>query len=561
MNEITNQQLLDAIKDLKIINDGELQKFFTDAVKQKIYLGNLLLEKDIISEKNLGIVEAEILNLPFAELQYRNIEVKVREIIPLEVAKKQKAIAFKKDHDALSIAVRTKPNQTFLDFLNKKTGLKIKVFYTTNKDLENMFNSYIQDSDNEFEQILTRAKQTTYGTDEEHNSPPIIELVEKIISHADRNKASDIHIEPEDEKALVRLRIDGILQDILQIPLEVFSKVVMRLKIMSHLKTDEHQAAQDGKIQIKGEDEELDIRVSIVPVTDGEKVVMRLLSERSRKLSLTDLGIKEKDLEKISEAYKSSHGMILTTGPTGSGKTTSLYAILKNINTRKINIMTIEDPVEYDIEGVNQIQVNPKTNLTFAAGLRSIVRQDPDVVLVGEIRDDETADIAVNAAMTGHLVLSTLHTNDAATSLPRLIDMGVEPFLISSTIKVLIAQRLVRKICQACRVSQNIDKNDLKDTLPTSAITSLFENKDKKDVYIGKGCPVCHDTGYKDRIGIYEVMVLNEEIRDAIMERKDAEEIAQIAIKNGMTTMMDDGIEKVKEGITTIEEVLRVIKE
>ncbi len=291
--------------------------------------------------------------------------------------------------------------------------------------------------------------------------------------------------------------------------------------------------------------EKLDIRVSIVPITEGEKVVMRLLSERSRQFDLESLGLFENDLKKVQEAVKRPYGMILATGPTGCGKTTTMYVVLKQLNRRNVNIMTIEDPVEYDIEGVNQIQVNPKTNLTFADGLRSIVRQDPDIILVGEVRDEETAGIAINSAMTGHLVLSTLHTNDAATTLPRLLEMGVEPFLVASSVNVIIAQRLVRKICTKCRVSEEVKP----DGLVAPGLTR---------VYHGKGCPVCQGTGYAGRVGIFEVLVLDDDIRQAVVERQDSDKIAALAIKKGMTTMFDDGIAKVARGLTTIEEVVRV---
>ena len=310
------------------------------------------------------------------------------------------------------------------------------------------------------------------------------------------------------------------------------------------------------------EEERLDIRVSIVPITEGEKVVMRLLSEKSRQFSLQDLGLRSIDLKKVEEAIDKPYGMILSTGPTGSGKTTSLYAVLKILNQRDVNIMTIEDPVEYEIENINQIQVNPKTNLTFAAGLRSILRQDPNIILVGEIRDDETASIAINSAMTGHLVLSTLHTNDSSTAIPRLLEMKIEPYLVASTINVIIAQRLVRKICQKCRFSKEIKKTDsIISSLSMESKKVFFENKDVVRIYQGKGCPVCHQTGYQDRIGIFEVLLIDDEIRQAVINKKDAGIIRKIAHKNGMKLMIEDGLEKVKEGITSIEEVIRVTKE
>lgn len=312
--------------------------------------------------------------------------------------------------------------------------------------------------------------------------------------------------------------------------------------------------------------DKLDIRVSIVPITEGEKVVMRLLSERSRQFSLEDLGLEADDLSKVGKAIEKPHGMILAVGPTGCGKTTTLYALLKILNKREINIMTIEDPVEYDIEGVNQIQVNPKTELTFAKGLRSIVRQDPDIILVGEVRDNETAGIAINSAMTGHLVLSTLHTNDAATSFVRLMDMGIEPFLIASTINVIAAQRLVRKICSKCRVSVEVPTSQPQSSshlggLSPELIKKHFGEKDTVRIYHGKGCPVCHQTGYSGRVGVFEVLEVDDEIQRAITSRADSNIIQNIAIKSGMTTMLEDGLRKVQRGITTIEEVMRVTKE
>jgi type IV pilus assembly protein PilB len=312
---------------------------------------------------------------------------------------------------------------------------------------------------------------------------------------------------------------------------------------------------------MKFDTEEVDIRVSVVPITTGENIVMRLLSEKSRQFSLNTLGFSGQSLEKITQSYEKPYGMILSTGPTGSGKTTTMYAILKILNKRDVNIMTIEDPVEYGLEGVNQIQVNTKTDLTFASGLRSILRQDPNIILVGEIRDEETAGIAVNASMTGHLVLSTLHTNDAATAIPRLLDMKIEPFLIASTINSIIGQRLVRTIHVPCRVSEDVQASSLVKYAGSAFIEKLFGRESTVRLYRGKGCSLCHGTGYEGRIGIYEVLIMTEQIRDAVIARKDADAIRNIAIQNGMISMLQDGMEKVKQGITTVEEILRVTKE
>ena len=381
-----------------------------------------------------------------------------------------------------------------------------------------------------------------------------------LVEYAYREQVSDIHIEPEEERSLVRFRIDGILHDVLLFPKNLHDRIITRIKVLSRLRTDEHLASQDGKMRIQMEEENLDIRVSILPIVDGEKIVLRLLASQSRQFSLTDLGMNETDLQKVTKAYGKSYGMILSTGPTGSGKSTSIYAILKILNIREKNITTIEDPVEYRIKGVNQIQVNPKTNLTFASGLRSILRQDPNIVMVGEIRDSETAGIAVNAALTGHLVLSTLHTNDAATALPRLIDMKVEPFLVASTINVIVAQRLVRKICDLCKTSVDTSFEEISKNLPLEMVKKHFGDKKQLHIYQGAGCKVCHGTGYNGRIGLFEVLEINSDLKKLINTKADSDTILKKAQEAGMAIMFDDGLDKVVKGITTIEEVLRVTK-
>jgi general secretion pathway protein E len=346
----------------------------------------------------------------------------------------------------------------------------------------------------------------------------------------------------------------------LVLPVALHDQIITRIKVLSRLRTDEHLSPQDGKMRIKLDEEDLDIRVSIVPIAEGEKVVLRLLASHYRQFSLLDLGMNQKDLQKIENAFHKSYGMILSTGPTGSGKSTSIYSILKIINTRDKNITTIEDPIEYRLKGINQIQVNPKTNLTFASGLRSILRQDPNVIFVGEIRDSETAGIAVNAALTGHLVLSTLHTNDAATALPRLTDMKIEPFLVASTVNIIVAQRLVRKICEMCRSSQTMKREDLIKQLPEVIIEKHFGMEESIRVYQGQGCKICHATGYVGRLGVFEILEVTKEIKKLITEKHDSDVIMRKAIEEGMTTMLDDGLDKVIRGLTTFEEVLRVTK-
>lgn len=392
------------------------------------------------------------------------------------------------------------------------------------------------------------------------NEISIINLTDNLMEYSFLARASDIHLEPFENRFLARLRIDGILHDVFNFPKGIQSGIITRIKVLSGMRTDEHQAAQDGRfrIAIANPPRQFDVRVSIIPTYFGENAVLRLLAEQTQISKLDDLALTETDKAKIRRAVQRPHGMILATGPTGSGKTTTLYTILKEVNTREVSVITIEDPIEYSLEGIDQIQVNPRTGLTFAAGLRSILRQDPNVIMVGEIRDQETASIAVNAALTGHKLLSTLHTNDSATTLPRLLDMGVEPFLVASTVNIALGQRLVRMICLHCKTKKRLtdaEFQNLSDLLPEE----LVDNH--KDFYYGKGCVECGDSGYFSRMGLYEVLEINDFIREAIMRRADAGEIKKIAVKNGMIPLLEDGFKKALAGYTTIEEILRVVNE
>lgn len=561
MAAYTNSSLYNALKELGVIDKKALDNAYEESQSQKIPLEHILLEKDLISDENLGETISDLVSLPLVRLGEISIAPEILKIIPEVVAKKQRVISYGKDKLGLHIAMSDPNNIQIKDFLEKRVGIPVVVHFATEKDINNALFLYKKDLAATFDEIIEENVRQAKNIKDNKADPPIIKIVEAILGYSYNNKASDVHIEPLKEKSLVRFRIDGILHDILSLPLDLHNPIVTRIKVLAFLKTDEHHGAQDGKLQFKLDDENVDVRVSIVPITNGEKIVMRLLSERSRQFSLADLGFSRSDLVKIQRAYAKPYGMILATGPTGAGKTTTIYSILKLLNNRDVNIMTIEDPVEYDIEGVNQIQVNPKTNLTFAVGLKSIVRQDPDIILVGEIRDFETADIAINSAMTGHIVLSTVHTNDAATTIPRLLDMNIEPFLLASTINVIIAQRLVRKIHNRCRVSIDTPLETLTKYIDKPLLKKTFGENSRVRLYKGKGCQLDHGIGYEGRIGIFEVLIVNDEIRRAIIDRKDAADIKKIAIKNGMTTMIEDGLEKVKTGITTIDEVLRVTKE
>lgn len=556
-----NQSLYNALKELEVIDKNQLDNAFDESKKQDIPLANILLEKDLISDENLGKTISDLVSFPLVRLGEISISQDVLQLIPEAVAREQKVIAFTKNNNAICIATSDPGNIQIKDFIEKKLGFPVSLYFATERDINNAIFLYKKDLATTFAEIIKEHVKEANSLKSTQLDPPIIKIVSTILSYAYQNRASDIHIEPLKEKTIVRFRIDGILHDMLFLPLVLHPPIVTRVKILSNLRTDEHSVAQDGKLQFRQGEEEVDVRVSIVPITTGEKIVMRLLSERSRQFSLVDIGLCPGDLKKVKKGYTKPYGMVLAAGPTGSGKTTTVYAILKLLNDRNVNIMTIEDPVEYNIEGVNQIQVNVKTNLTFASGLKSIVRQDPDIILVGEIRDNETADIAINSALTGHIVLSTVHANDAATTIPRLLDMNVEPFLIASTVNIIIAQRLVRKIHMRCRVSEDVAINQLAKYIDESLLKKFFGKLKTVRLYKGKGCQLDHGIGYEGRIGIFEILVVDDEVRKGILQREDATTIRKIAVKSGMTTMIEDGLEKVKQGITTIEEVLRVTKE
>ena len=448
--------------------------------------------------------------------------------------------------------------------IEKRAGKPVQAFFTTNNDFINVLDKYKANIKVAFNKILKQIEDQELS--QEERDEQIVRIVDMMLLYGYQNKASDIHIEPYANKVLARFRIDGVMHDVLDMPRDLSELILTRIKIMARMRTDQHRAAMDGKLKFESRGEKVDVRVSIVPVTGGENVVMRILSGKSRQFGLTELGMSDNDLKKVNRTIKNPHGMIVVTGPTGSGKTTTVYAVMKILNTRDVHISSIEDPVEYGIEGISQIQVNTKTDLTFAKGLKAIVRQDPDIIMIGEVRDEETADIAVNSAMTGHLVLTTLHANDAATTLPRFLDMSVEPYLLASTINVIIAQRLVRKICFKCRMSYEVT-SDVKELIKNNPSVESFLKKIKGEkldniyLYKGAGCEICHKTGFLGRVGIFEVLEMDENIKDLVMDRANSDDITEIARKAGMLTLLEDGLEKVINGVTTLEEVIRVTKE
>jgi len=555
---ISDDDLKKLLLTVKVLDQKKLNDVLEYAKNSDVPFKDALIEKDIITDENLGVIIADAKKIPFAVLSKISIPEEAFRIIPERLARKYKAIPFARDKNGIKVAMADPTNVLIPEMIVRKTGQKVYAYLATERDIYNKLFLYRRDLQKTFDSLVSEQVRST-GKSSSIDAP-IAKIVHLIIQYAYQDRASDIHIEPEEKDMLVRFRVDGILHDVLLLPIKLHEQISTRIKVLSSLRTDEHMSPQDGKMRIELEEENLDIRVSILPVIYGEKIVLRLLASHFRQFSLTDLGMSSQDLQKVTNAFKKSFGMILSTGPTGSGKSTSIYSVLKIINTREKNITTIEDPVEYRLKGINQIQTNARTNLTFASGLRSILRQDPNVILVGEIRDSETAGIAVNAALTGHLVLSTLHTNDSAGALPRLTDMNVEPFLVASTVSVIIAQRLVRQICEMCKVSLDVTIDQLKQNFSEETIKKYFGAKSEARVYMGKGCEVCHFTGYSGRLGIFEVLEVSNEIKRLISAKEDSDAIVKQAIVDGMNTMLDDGLTKVIKGITTIEEVLRVTK-
>lgn len=561
---LTAGELKKLLRDTGVVTEAQLAQAEERATRTDETFAQALLWHSFVSDEELGRLVADFLKFPFIVVAEQNIPADVLQIVPEVFATKKNLVAFSLDTAGLSVAMADPNDLETRDFLEKKSGLPLLVHYATPRDIKNSLSLYRKEVSEAFDDILHRSIEAATQSKSGESDPPIIHIVDTLVTYAYQNKASDIHLEPRERNMLVRFRIDGQLHDIVSLPPELHPQIISRIKILAQLRTDEHQTPQDGKLEMIVEGDRIDVRVSIIPTTEGEKVVMRLLSERSRQFSLSNLGLSAEHLETLTAAYEKPYGMILVTGPTGCGKTTTLYAVLKLLNQRSVNVVTIEDPVEYDMEGVNQIQVNTDANLTFATGLRSILRQDPNIILVGEIRDDETASIAINLAMTGHMVLSTLHTNDASTSIPRLIDMQVEPFLIASTVNVIVAERLVRKVHLACRVSEEVPAEEIRKHVSADVFARVFgvvKEGGLVRLYRGKGCELCHQTGYEGRIGIFELLTFDDGIRSAIIDRKDAATIEQLAKAGGMHTMLEDGLMKVRQGVTTLDEVFRATKE
>lgn len=584
---LKDTELGDILVAQSYVSEEEMKDVLKQAKDRKVPLMTVLMEKGFLTQSLYEQALAEHYSLPFFDMAETPPTPELIGKLPEKVAREYHAIIVKDDGKKLTVATSEPGEPTLEDairinygkqeatmpeksgaedtkgkkkekkkkkssglFSSKKSSSKgdfsgsIEYVFTSEENIDSALRHYRKPLATRFQQII----------EDQHKVAP--EILGEILDDAIELRASDIHFEPQEEIVIVRFRVDGVLHEAGRIPREYYEGVVNRVKIEANMRIDEHFAAQDGAIRHRGTKGAMDIRVNIVPVVDGEKIVMRLLAAYVRTLSLGDLGFSDEAQQVLEEAAHKPFGMILTTGPTGSGKSTTLSALMKMRNQPDINISTIEDPVEYKMRGVNHIQVNPKAELTFASGLRALVRQDPDVILVGEIRDGETADISVNAALTGHLLFSTLHANDAATAVPRLLDMDVEPFLLASTLEVIIGQRLVRRICPECRYSYSVSSSEAKNLF--KGASKFFTGSKKVTLYKGKGCESCGDTGYKGRVGIYELLQITDEIEDLIIHRATSAEINEKARKQGMKLMFEDGFSKVLSGLTTIEELMRV---
>ena len=572
----------------------QLQPLVSEAASSNLRLQDIVLQNNLIDERALTKLYATYADIPYIELDPRDIPSDILMRIPERIARQYNAVIFKIDPDGLIHLAMDDPDDVqAVNFIEKEIGTNTRVYIAPRSNILECLEGYRGDVTQELKEVIDIQREDDGSNQkvteaEVAEDSPIAQTVNLLLEYAIRSNASDIHIEPREQFVQVRYRIDGVLKEVNRLPKNVLGALISRIKILSNLKIDERRVPQDGRFKIKVAGKQYALRVSTLPIADGEKVVMRILDESNQAVTLEQLGYWGHSLAVINQALTEPNGMILVTGPTGSGKSTSLFSVLSMLNTPEVNISTIEDPVEYKIPGVNQTQTNSKAGMTFASGLRALLRQDPNIIMVGEIRDGETANLGVQAALTGHLVFSTLHTNNAATCLPRLLDMGIEPFLIASTVKAVVGQRLVRRLCMNCRQSYVPNQTEV------AEITRLFHLAPGQNFYyihqleaqaivqkVGgetpwgttdttiaalwqpnpNGCDECNHTGFKGRVGIYEVLGTSREIQKMIIGGNTSNEIQDQAVAEGMTTMLTDGLIKAIRGNTTVEEVLRVTKE
>lgn len=544
---LENEKIKEILLGQDYVSAEDIKKAEDYAKSHRTSFLEFLLNNELLSKQLLHQAIAEHYNLPFYDLSIKQPDSATVLQLPPELAKSLQAACVEAKENEITVALsESLPPEAKELITGAFEPKKVKFVYGDPEEIFSLWTFYRPPLETRFSEIIKASNRV---------AP---EIIDQILEDALVFRASDIHCEPQENEVLIRFRVDGVLQEAGRIPSKYYENMVNRIKVQAKLRIDEHQASQDGAIHyVSTEGKGADLRISIVPTLDGEKVVIRLLSEYVRDFALSDLGMTPEQQGQIIEASHQPFGMILVTGPTGSGKTTTLYALIKLLNDTQVNITTIEDPVEYKIPSINQIQVNPSSNLTFAKGLRAIARQDPNIILVGEIRDFETADIAVNAALTGHLLLSTFHANDSASVVPRLLNMEVEPFLLASTLELVVAQRLVRKICDGCRISYGTTASAINSLLPDAA--KYFPGK-TISLYKGKGCRNCNNTGFKGRAGIFEFLKISPEMEDLILTNPSSKQIWELAAKQGAKSMFEDGVEKVKAGLTTLEELFRVVK-
>ncbi|MBX4215434.1 GspE/PulE family protein [Candidatus Parcubacteria bacterium] len=578
--QVSEAQLKKFIQDSGLVTIAEIARAEKKAKERHLELGDILVADGKISGDDLRRTEAYVLGIPFVNLRNQHIDFDVLSLIPEPIARNHNVVAYRKNKEELEVAMLDTDDLSAIDFVKKKVGLRVLPRLTDSESIKSALLQYKKTLKAEFDDIISKEAASLKQIVEESGGEatekdlkrmaedlPIVRIVDTLLSHAVIQDASDIHIEPMEDKVLVRYRIDGILRDAMQLPKEAAAGITARIKVLASLKLDEKRLPQDGRFKIEREGDRVSFRVSTLPTYFGEKTVMRLLRESVSGFTLESLGFHGEDLERLHGAMKQTTGMILATGPTGSGKTTTLYTVLDILNTPDVNISTIEDPIEYQMPRVNQTQVKPEIGLSFSNGLRALVRQDPDIIMVGEIRDRETVSLAVNAALTGHLVLSTLHTNSAAGAIPRLLDMGAESFLLVSTINVIIAQRLIRRLApskEKYTLSAAEEKALRSEVDFDRVLAVLKEEKIIPEKATLADIPFCRpkkgeaDEGYSGRIGIHEVLTMSGAIKELIMKGATADDLERQARKEGMLTMIEDGIFKAAQGITSIEEVLRV---
>ncbi|HVN26350.1 MAG TPA: GspE/PulE family protein [Candidatus Paceibacterota bacterium] len=553
-----------------LIDAAKFDEYLEESKRKNQSVVDVLVASKVVEANYLSNLIANALGVPRVDFNNLKLDPALIKLLPEDVARQRQAVVFNKEEDGTYDVAMTDPSDLeSRQFIEQRLKGKIKPYLAAADDLDRGFSVYGYELGQDFKKLIEENVRTSLMSDTKDVAQaaaqlPIVGIVDNVLSYAVASRASDIHIEILEESTFIRYRIDGILYEIMTVTKAVHPAIVARIKLLAGLKIDEHFAPQDGRFRYQIGNQTIDLRVSVMPTFYGEKVEMRLLDASQKPLSLEELGFSPEDAKKVNDNIKKAYGMIIASGPTGSGKTTTLYALMNMLNRPEVNVTTIEDPIEYNMRYVNQTQINVQAGITFASGLRALLRQDPNIIMVGEIRDAETAEIAVQSSLTGHLLLSSLHTNDAPTAVPRFFDLRIPPFLVSSVLNVVIAQRLVRKICQSCTYSYEADEgiqSIVAGQLREAGIL-IDDLKIQKIMYRGKGCAVCGMTGYRGRIGIYEVMEVDESMRSIIASASfDLEGLRAAARKAGMKTMFEDGLRKVELALTTLEEVLRVIRE